>query len=157
MMLVDEIMTKNVVTIENDRTVLDACNVYKDRKIGCLIVTKEGHLDGIVTERDIIHRVISNEKDPRATKIEEIMTRDIRSIFPTAEVKEAAEIMSENNIKKLPVVSDSGDVVGIITDTDIANMIPNFLKILAESGDDESFKDAASRFHKATIPNTEHE
>lgn len=157
MMLVDEIMTENVVTIENDRTVLDACNIYKDRKIGCLIVTKEGHLDGIITERDIIHRVISNEKDPRATKIEEIMTRDIKSILPTAEVKEAAEIMSENNIKKLPVVSDNGDVVGIITDTDIANMIPNFLKILAESGDDESFKDAASRFHKATIPNTEHE
>jgi CBS domain-containing protein len=157
MMLVDEIMTKNVVTIENDRTVLDACNVYNDRKIGCLIVTKDSHPDGIVTERDIIHRVISNEKDPRATKIEEIMTRDIKSILPTAEVKEAAEIMSENNIKKLPVVSDNGDVVGIITDTDIANMIPNFLKTLAESGDDESFKDAASRFHKATIPNTEHE
>ena len=157
MMLVDEIMTKNVVTIENDRTVLDACNVYNDRKIGCLIVTKDSHLDGIVTERDIIHRVISNEKDPRATKIEEIMTRDIKSILQTAEVKEAAEIMSENNIKKLPVVSDNGDVVGIITDTDIANMIPNFLKILAESGDDQSFKDAASRFHKATIPNTEHE
>lgn len=157
MMLVDEIMTKNVVTIENNRTVLDACNVYNDNKIGCLIVTKDGHLDGIVTERDIIHRVISNEKDPRATKIEEIMTRDIKSILPTAEVKEAAEIMSENNIKKLPVVSDSGDVVGVITDTDIANMIPNFLKILAESGDDQSFKDAASRFHKATIPNTEHE
>ena len=157
MMLVDEIMTKNVVTIENDRTVLDACNVYKDRKIGCLIVTKEGHLDGIITERDIIHRVIYNKKDPRATKIEEIMTRDIKSILPTAEVKEAAEIMSGNNIKKLPVVSDNGDVVGIITDTDIANMIPNFLKILAESGDDESFKDAASRFHKATIPNTEHD
>ena len=156
-MLVDEIMTKNVVTIENDRTVLDACNVYKDRKIGCLIVTKEGHLDGIVTERDIIHRVIYNEKDPRATKIEEIMTRDIKSILPTAEVKEAAEIMSENNIKKLPVVSDSGDVVGIITDTDIANMIPNLLRILAESEDDQSFKDAAGRFHKATIPNTEHE
>jgi len=157
MMLVDEIMTKNVVTIENDRTVLDACNEYNDRKIGCLIVTKDGHLDGIVTERDIIHRVISNEKYPRATKIEEIMTRDIKSILSTAEVKEAAEIMSENNIKKLPVVSDNGDVVGIITNTDIANIIPNFLKILAESGDDQSFKDAASRFHKATIPNTEHE
>lgn len=156
-MLVDEIMTKNVVTIENNRTVLDACNVYNDNKIGCLIVTKDGHLDGIVTERDIIHRVISNEKDPRATKIEEIMTRDIKSILPTAEVKEAAEIMSENNIKKLPVVSDNGDILGIITDTDIANMIPNFLKILAESGDDQSFKDAASRFHKATILNTEHE
>ena len=156
-MLVDEIMTKNVVTIENDRTVLDACNEYNDRKIGCPIVTKDGHLDGIVTERDIIHRVISNEKYPRATKIEEIMTRDIKSILSTAEVKEAAEIMSENNIKKLPVVSDNGDVVGIITNTDIANIIPNFLKILAESGDDQSFKDAASRFHKATIPNTEHE
>ena len=155
-MLVNEIMTKNVVTIESDETVLDACNVYNDRKIGCLIVTKEGHLDGIITERDIIHRVVSNEKDPRATKIEDIMTRDIKSIPPTAEVKEAAKIMSENNIKKIPVVSDSGKIIGIITDTDIANMIPNFLNILAESKDDQSFKDAASRVHKHTTPNTEH-
>lgn len=65
--------------------------------------------------------------------------------------------MNENNITKLPVVSDNGDIVGIITVTDIANMIPNYLKILAEGEDSESFKDVAGRFHKATISTTEHE
>ena len=71
-------------------------------------MTKDGRLEGIVTERDIIHRVITNEKDPRHTKIEEIMSTDIKSIPPTSDVKEAAEIMSENNIKKLPVIDDKG-------------------------------------------------
>jgi len=69
------------------------------------------------------------------------------------------EIMTKNvvTIENNRTVSDNGDIVGIITDTDIANMIPNFLKILAESKDGQSFKDASSKFHKATITNTEHE
>ena len=156
-MLVDEIMAKNVVTIESDKTVWDACDVYNNHKIGCLVVTKDGHLEGIVTERDIIYRVITNQKDPRNTKIEEIMSKDIKSILPTAEVKEAAEIMNENNIKKLPVISDNGNLVGIITITDIADMIPNFLKILAEGGDSKSFKAATDRLNKANIPTTNYE
>ena len=75
-----------------------------------------------------------------------IMTRNIKSFLPTAELKDAAEIMSKNGIKKRSVVPDIGEIVGIITDTDIANMIPNFFKILAESGDDQSFKDATGGF-----------
>ena len=156
-MLVDEIMAKNVVTIESDKSVWDACDIYNNHKIGCLVVTKDGHLEGIVTERDIIYRVITNQKDPRNTKIEEIMSKDIKSIRPTAEVKEAAEIMNENNIKKLPVISDNGNLVGIITITDIADMIPNFLKILAEGGDSKSFKAETDRLNKANIPTTNYE
>lgn len=156
-MFVDEIMAKNVVTIECDKTVWDACDIYSNHKIGCLLVTRNGRLDGIVTERDIIHRVIIDQKDPEITKIEEIMSKDIKSVLPTVEIKEAAEIMSKNNIKKLPVITDDGSLVGIVTMTDIANILPNFLKILAEGGDDESFKEAADRFHKANLSNVEHE
>jgi len=79
-MFVDEIMAKNVVTIECGKTVWDACDIYSNYKIGCLLVTKNGRLDGIVTERDIIHRVIINQKDPEITKIEEIMSKDIKSV-----------------------------------------------------------------------------
>ena len=156
-MFVDEIMAKNVVTIECDKTVWEACDIYSNYKIGCLLVTKNGRLDGIVTERDIIHRVIINQKDPEITKIEEIMSKDIKSVLPTAEIKEAAKIMSQNNIKKLPVITDDGNLVGIITITDIANMIPNFLKILAEGGDNESFEEAEGKFHKDDLSNVESE
>ena len=63
-MLVSEIMSKDVVTIESEKPVLDACKIYKDRGIGSLVVMKEGLVLGILTERDIIERVIIDQKDP---------------------------------------------------------------------------------------------
>ena len=78
------------------------------------------------------------QKDPFVTKVEEIMSKDIITISPTADVKEAAVIMGNNNIKKLPVVSENGKPVGIITITDIVNLVPNMLKTIAEGGDVKS-------------------
>jgi CBS domain-containing protein len=146
-MLVNEIMVKEVITISSDDTVLEACKRYSRFKIGCLIVMNEEKMAGIITERDIIHRVIIKQKNPFTTKVDDIMSRDILTIHPSADVKDAADIMGKHKIKKLPVLSDNGSLAGIITITDIANVIPNFLKIIAEGGDSESFRYAVSKFH----------
>jgi len=156
-MHVDEIMTKNVVTIDSEKSVWDACDVYNNHKIGCLIVIKDEYVNGIVTERDIIHRVIINQKDPRNTKISDIMSKDIKSISPSSDVKDAAEKMSLNNIKKLPVIADNGDIVGIITITDIANMLPDLLKYDPDVKDIEFFKNTINKFHKTTISNSKND
>lgn len=146
-MLVNEIMTKDVVTINSTETVLEACKRYNRFKIGCLIVMKDNKMEGIITERDIIDRVITKQKDPFVTKVEEIISRDIKYIHPTADVKEAANLMDKNKIKKLPVISDNGSLIGIITNTDIVNILPNYLTILAEGGNSETFRYAVSKFH----------
>ena len=130
-MLVSEIMSKDVVTVENDKTVLDACKIYKDCGVGSLVVMKEGFVIGILTERDIIERVIVDHRDPNETKVEDIMSKNIKTVHASTSVENAVEIMRENKIKKLPVILNN-NIFGIITITDIANALPDFSRLLAK-------------------------
>jgi len=137
-------MTEDVITINSDDTVLEACKRYNRYKIGCLVVMKDNAVVGIVTERDMISRVIINQKDPFETKVEEIMSRDIITINPDVDANEAPYMMSKNEIKKLPVVSDTGTLVGIITISDVLNIRPNFLRKLSSGEESGSNKDIQS-------------
>ena len=131
-MLVKEVMTKNVITINKEETVLKACNIYRDKKIGCLIVIEDGSCVGIVTERDLIERTICEHRNPETTKIKEIMSSDIKTIHALETVEKAIQIMVENKIKKLPVIVNEG-IVGIITVTDISKIRPDLSKRFIES------------------------
>ncbi len=79
------------------------------------------------------------------------MSKDIITIHPMADIKDAAELMGKNKIKKIPVTSKNGDLLGVITITNIVNVIPNYLKILSEGGNSESFRYASSKFQKVKI------
>ncbi len=131
-MLVKEIMTKNVVTIEANNTVFDACKKYKDYKVGCLVVEDNGFCVGIVTERDIIERTICVKKDPQKTKVSEIMSAGIKTVYALDSVDKAIEIMKQYKFKKLPVISNN-DIVGIITVTDISNSKSEMTKRFMET------------------------
>ena len=139
-MLVNEVMAKNVVTIDRKKTVFDACNMYKDYKIGCLIVTDEGKCVGIVTERDFIERTICLRRDPENTKVGEIMTSNLKTVHALDKIEKAIEIIVENKIKKLPVVIKKG-VVGIITVTDISRARPDLSKRFINSWVKPRWKD----------------
>jgi len=130
-MLVSEIMSKNVVTVESEESVLEACKIYKDRGVGCLVVMREGLILGILTERDIIERVIIEEKNPDKTTVEDIMSKNIKTVHASTSVEKAIEIMKEYKIKKLPVILNN-EIFGIVTITDIANAIPNFATALSK-------------------------
>jgi len=149
-MLVNEIMAKHVITIESDKTILEACNRYNDYKIGCLLAMKNEKIVGIVTERDIISRVIVNQKNPATTKIEEVMSKNIKSIHPQAPIMEAANVMGDYKIKKLPVIDENGTLHGIITISDIIDIIPNYLKSIAE-GDTNSFRYESGPHQQAKV------
>ena len=118
-MLVKEAMTKDVITIRAKKTVLDACNKYRDYKVGCLVVTDNDFCVGILTERDIIERTICQNRDPKKTLVKEIMSSDTKTIHALDTIDKATEIMIENKVKKLPVVVNER-LVGIITVTDIS-------------------------------------
>ena len=133
-MITKEIMTDQVVTIKSDETVLEACNKYKNYDVGCLIVIKENSIIGIITERDIIERAIVNQKNPEETKVEEIMSENIKTIFDTDTIEKAAEKMKMYKLKKLPVITKDENLVGIVTVTDLANVLP---KIAKTSTDEE--------------------
>ena len=131
-MLVKEIMIKPVVTIDAEASVLDACRIYMEKKVGCLVVTKGESCVGIITERDLIERTICQQKNPRITTVHEIMSLDIKVINALDTVEKALEIMKKYKIKKLPVIL-SQKVVGIITVTDIAKARPDLSERFMES------------------------
>jgi len=121
-MLVKEIMTKNVITIDSNDSVLEACKKYSANKVGSLVVMDKNIIVGILTERDVIESMILVNGDPKNTKVREIMSPNIKTIHATATIEKAAEIMNEYNIKKLPVVLNN-EIVGIITTTDMSQTI----------------------------------
>lgn len=131
-MLVQEIMTKTVITIDANASVFTACSTYKEKKVGCLVVTLGDTCVGIVTERDLIERTICQYRNPEKTKVYEIMSRDIKVVHALDTVEKALELMKLHRIKKLPVISDE-KVVGILTITDIAKARPDLSKRFMES------------------------
>jgi CBS domain-containing protein len=131
-MLVKEIMAKQVITIDADASVFEACMVYMEKKVGCLVVTKGESCVGIATERDLIERTICQQKNPGNTKVHEIMSPDIKIINALDTVEKALETMKHYKIKKLPVISNE-KVVGIITITDIAKARPDLSERFMES------------------------
>jgi CBS domain-containing protein len=139
-MLVKEIMTKKVITIDINQTVLDAAILYQDYKVGSLIVTENDACVGMITERDIIERTICQQKDPLTTKVEEIMSKEIKTIHQLDTVEKAIDIMIENNIKKLPVIMEE-HIVGIITVTDISKARPDLSKRFMETWVKTGWKD----------------
>ncbi len=143
-MLVEEIMTKDVVTIDCKKTIYDACKLYKEKKVGCLVVMDSDILVGIVTERDIIERGILQNKSPSKTKIREIMSSNLRTIHALSSLEKAAQIMKDNKIKKLPVILNN-KIVGIITQTDLSETIDVY---------SEAFEDLA-KFYEESKGNLE--
>ena len=129
-MFVKDIMAKKVISIDQDKTVLDVCNKFKKNRLGSFVVVNAGIIVGIITERDIIERVIVEQKNPKKTKVEDVMSKNIITIHASAKIEQAAELMRKHKIKKLPVILNN-EFAGIITVTDIANIMPNFTKTLA--------------------------
>jgi len=121
-MLVQEIMTKDVVSIDCNKTIYDACKLYKDKKVGCLVVMDNDILVGIVTERDIIERAILQDKPAKKVKIKDIMSNNLKTIHALSSLEKASQVMKENEIKKLPVILNN-KIVGIITQTDLSDTI----------------------------------
>ena len=129
-MLVKDVMTKNVITIDSNQTILDAYRKYRDTKVGSLIVTDHNQLVGIVTERDLIEKAI--DKDLKNTQIKDIMTSKVITISPLDRLETALKIMKKNKVKKLPVISRN-KLKGIITVTDIAYARPELTRRFIES------------------------
>jgi CBS domain-containing protein len=115
---VKDLMTKDVLTIEANKTVMEAATLMSQNDVGDLIAMESGAPVGIVTERDFVRRVIALGK-PTGTKVSEIMSTPLKVIDPEAPIKEAARRMVNKGIRRLAVIKDN-KLVGIITVTDFA-------------------------------------
>jgi CBS domain-containing protein len=114
-------MIKSVVTLQEDVSVYEAVKLMNENRIGCLVVLQYGQVAGIVTERDLLERVLEKCRNPKETKVTEIMTKRVIVAKPDMQLDEAAKLMFEKNVKKLPIV-EGNRLVGLVTLTDLARM-----------------------------------
>lgn len=125
-------MTKNVIVIEFGKTIVDAAKAMKKGNIGSIVVTKEGIAKGIITERDIVHKVIAANKSSEKMKVESVMSTPLRVVTPDTTLEDAAKAMRKNRIKRLPVVNKKNELVGIISEGDISRIFPSIVDLIEE-------------------------
>ena len=116
-----ELMTTNPKTVEPSATVVDAARVMKQQDVGPVPVVENGdRLAGIVTDRDIVLRVVAEGRDPQSTTVGETMSRDLATVDPDQPLDEALRLMARHQIRRLPVCEEDGRLVGIVAQADIA-------------------------------------
>ena len=128
---VEGAMVKEVMTIDEGSTVKEAAEIMNKFEIGCLIAVRKGKAMGIVTERDILKRVVAEAKDATKAKVKGIMSSPLVVVEPSMDLEEAVRLMFQMKIKKLPVV-EGKRLVGLVTLTDIARFQPQMIKILKQ-------------------------
>jgi CBS domain-containing protein len=124
--VVRDIMTKDIVTIEDGKTALEAAKIMSQKGISSLIVVEDGVPKGIITERDFVKKICAKQLQPSEIKIGAIMSR-IRTVAdPDTSIEIAVQRMANQGIRRLPIMHE-GKVVGIITVTDLAKYLRTIL------------------------------
>ncbi|MDI6905323.1 MAG: CBS domain-containing protein [Candidatus Bathyarchaeia archaeon] len=146
MLKVEDVMVKEVMTIDENSTVKEAAEVMNKFEIGCLIAVRKGKAMGIITERDLLERIVAKAKDANKTKVKDVMSSPLIVVEPDVGLEEAVKLMFQMKIKKLPVV-DGKRLVGLVTLTDIARFQPQMINILKQL----AMKQAAPKSMKKVI------
>jgi len=115
---ISEIMTGKVVTVPIEKDLKEIIKIMANGRISSIVVTNKGRIAGIVTERDLIKKILLEGKNPNTMKVTSVMTPDPLSVNSHTDISEASEMMHSKNIRHLPVV-DNEKLVGLITQTDI--------------------------------------
>lgn len=124
-------MQRSVATVSPAATAAEAARIMGEKAIGCLIVGNGSEVSGIVTERDLLLKVMAPGRDAATVPVSEIMSGSIVTAGPEDPLSHAVGLMAENRIRRLPVVKD-GSLVGIVTTTDILAGLQRALVALAD-------------------------
>ena len=127
---VRDIMQKNVITIESVKKAHDAAIILKEKEISFLVVVKEGKPIGIVSERDIVRKIVADNNDAQTAQLETIMSKNFKWVEPNASIESAVQKMLNNNIRRL-VVLENENLAGVITQTDLTEFLRSKILINA--------------------------
>lgn len=124
-------MVKDVLTVEVSESVLKATKKMNDRKVGSIVAVEKGKPVGILTERDILSKIVVEKRDAENTKVKEVMSTPLISGKPEMSLEEILKTMVLKRVKKLPILKDE-KLVGIITLFDIVRWNPIAANLLKE-------------------------
>ncbi len=125
---VRDIMQKNVITIQEDKSALDAAKLISEKDISFLVIVKDDKPIGIITERDFARKIAAQDKQSALIRLSEIMSYKFRWVEPSTEIVDAVQKMLNHNIRRLIVLEDE-KLVGVITQTDLADFLRSKLLI----------------------------
>jgi len=121
--LVKDVMEKNVQTVDLDTSAKNSAALMAKKEIGSLVVVQGGTAVGIVTERDLVSKVIADGLDPARVLVRDIMSTPLITIQPDAKIAEAARLMNEYKIRRVVVTAADGSLAGIVTASDLARVL----------------------------------
>ena len=123
-----DIMEKNVITIENDKTAQEAAEIIAEKDISFLVVINDGIPQGVLSESDFVRKVAAEDKKSSEIKVSDIMSYKFRSVDPTTTIEDAVQKMLNKNIRRL-LVTENEKLVGVITQTDLASCLRDQLLV----------------------------
>ena len=123
-----DIMEKNVVTIEDDKTALDAAHLISEKDVSFLVIMKNNIPVGVLSESDFVKRLAADDKKASEVIVSEIMSSNFRWVEPETEIEDAIQKMHNNNIRRL-VILDNSKLAGVITQTDLTGFLRDKLLV----------------------------
>ncbi|MHA1270628.1 MAG: CBS domain-containing protein [Candidatus Helarchaeota archaeon] len=129
---IEDIMITDVKTLDVNSLVKDVVKVMYKNEIGSIVITKEGKPIGIITERDIVQKVVVVDKDANVLKASDIMSTPLESGNKEMSLLDAIRILVLNRIKKLPILDDTGNLIGIISLFDLVRWTPLIQQMTSE-------------------------
>ncbi len=128
---VEETMDPEPLILTGDETIASAARAMRERGTGGVLVQENGKLSGILTERDIVHKVVADALDPAETIVRDIMARDPVTIRNDQDILEGLRLMRKHRFRRLPVTRD-GQLVGLLTERGISQVAPELIQIAEE-------------------------
>ena len=125
---VRDIMQKNVITIQEDKSALDASKLISEKDISFLVIVKDDKPIGVITEKDFVRKIAAQDKQSSRIPLSEIMSYKFRWVEPSTEIEDAVQKMLNHNIRRLIVLEDE-KLVGVITQTDLTDFLRSKLLI----------------------------
>ena len=120
---VAKVMSKSVMAVELNTNARDCAKAMAKRGVSCAVITQRGSAIGIVTERDLVSKVLAEMIDPNDVLVRDIMSTPLITISPNAPLTAASELMAQYRVRRLVVVDREGNLVGIVTTGDIARSL----------------------------------
>jgi CBS domain-containing protein len=141
-MQVQQLMTPSVKTIDSTATVLDAAEMMRDEDIGALPVADAGRPIGMLTDRDIVVRALADYRDPTQTRVRDIITPRLSTVYQDQDVAEAADVMARDQVRRLLVLDREQRPVGVLSLGDIGKQSEQGARAL--QGTSEPHRETAS-------------
>ena len=124
-------MTKKPVTVSPDSSIHETALKMKKEHLGSVLVEEKGKLIGILSEQDLVYKIIAQNKNPKKTPVRDIMIKDVISINPDKDITDAMLKMSKLNVRRLPVIEDD-KLVGVLTLKDILKVEPQLFELIVD-------------------------